>query len=167
MRKTGLLMLATMGLAALLASGLALAAPKGGNTITYIDCNLVGSTSCQGTSGPDIIYGTESSDVIIPYAGNDKVYARGGNDEVRHGYGDDYIEGGPGADTLRGGFDRDTIYGNTPRTSDVDAADTADNARDLIDCAYLGSRKDSGPDKGFGEPIGTDTVVDCSNRDDL
>ena len=162
MRKTGLLMLATMGLAALLASGLALAAPKGGNTITYIDCNLVGSTSCQGTSGPDIIYGTESSDVIIPYAGNDKVYARGGDDEVRHSYGDDYIEGGLGADTLRGGFDRDTIYGNKPQTQEVDAAD---NARDLIDCAYIGSRKDPGPDKGFGER--SDTVVDCSNRDDL
>ena len=148
-----------------MASGLALAAPKGSNTITHIDCNLVGSTSCQGTGGPDIIYGTGSSDVIIPYAGNDKVYAYGGDDEVRHSYGDDHIEGGPGADTLRGGFDRDTIYGNTPQTPDVDAADTADNARDLIDCAYLGSRKDSGPDKGFGER--TDTVVDCSNRDDL
>ena len=84
MRKTGLLMLATMTSAVLLAGGLALAAPKGGSTVTYIDCNLVGSTSCQGTSGPDVIYGTPSADVIIPYAGNDSVYAGGGNDEVRH-----------------------------------------------------------------------------------
>jgi len=169
MRKT-IVLLATLGLAGLLASGLALAAPKGKGDmtlITRIDCKA--GTSCQGTSGPDEIFGTESSDVIIPYAGNDKVYARGGNDEVRHSFGEDYIEGGLGADTLRGGFDHDRIFGNTPQTPPpppppgVVAADTADDARDLIDCAYLGSRKDSGPDEGFGEL--TDTVVDCSNRD--
>jgi Ca2+-binding RTX toxin-like protein len=159
MRRT-VLLLASLSLAVLLASGLALAAPNGGTTTTTIYCKV--GTSCQGTSGPDIIYGTPSADVIIPYAGNDIVKAGGGNDEVRHGFGDDYIEGGLGADTLRGGFDRDTIYGYTPQTPGVD---TADSARDLIDCAYLGSRKDTGPDEGFGNL--SDTVVDCSNRDDL
>ena len=158
--RRSVLLLAAMGLAVLLASGLALAAPKGGTTTTTIYCKA--GTSCQGTAGLDIIYGTPSADVIIPYAGNDFVYAGGGNDEVRHGFGIDHIEGGPGADTLRGGFDRDTIYGYAPQTQGVD---TADGARDLIDCAYIGSREDSGPDVGFGQS--TDAVVDCSNRDDL
>jgi hypothetical protein len=167
MKKT-IVLLATLGLAVLLASGLALAAPKGKVDATLprtIICEE-GTSSCQGTSGPDTIYGTKSSDVIIPYAGDDTVYAYGGNDEVRHSFGDDIIEGGLGADTLRGGFGHDTIFGNTPQTPfppDVVAADTPDKAPDLIDCAYLESRKDSGPDEGFGEL--TDTVVDCSNRD--
>src|SRR5215207_6700304 len=117
MRQT-IVLLATLGLAGLLASGLALAAPKGkGDTtlITRIVCKA--GTSCQGTSGPDEIFGTASSDVIIPYAGNDTVYARGGNDEVRHSFGDDHIQGGLGADTLRGGFGNDMIYGNKPATT--------------------------------------------------
>ena len=157
-RKT-VLMLATMALAGLLASGLALAAPKGDDTTTTINCTA--GASCQGTSGPDIIYGTSSSDVIIPYAGKDVVYAGGGNDEVRHSFGDDMIHGGTGADTLRGGFDHDTIYGNEPAT----AGDASDGAHDLIDCAYIASRRDPGPDLGYGND--DDTVVDCSNRDDL
>ena len=167
MRKT-IVLLAALGLAGLLASGLGLAAPKGKGDATLprtIICEE-GTSACQGTSGPDIIYGTKDSDVIIPYAGDDTVYAGDGNDEVRHSFGNDTIYGGEGSDTLRGGFDRDRIYGNTPQTPDVvGAADTADSAHDLIDCAYLGSRKDSGPDEGFGEL--SDTVVDCSNRDDL
>ena len=157
-RKT-VLLLATMALAGLLASGLALAAPKGGDTTTTINCTA--GASCQGTSGPDIIYGTSSADVIIPYAGKDVVYAGGGNDEVRHSFGDDTIHGGTGADTLRGGFDHDTIYGNEPTTT----GDASDGAHDLIDCAYIASRRDPGPDLGYGND--DDTVVDCSNRDDL
>ena len=94
--------------------------------------------------------------MIIPYAGKDEVYAGGGNDEVRHSFGDDTIHGGTGADTLRGGFDHDTIYGGA-----------SDGADDLIDCSYLASRKDPGPDVGYGSDADGDTVVDCSNRDDL
>ena len=154
------LLLATIALAVLLAGGLALAAPRGETTTTTINCTA--GASCQGTSGPDIIYGTNSVDVIIPYSGNDTVYAYGGNDEVRHSFGDDTIYGGTGADTLRGGFDHDRIYGNEPTTDFT--ADVSDGARDLIDCAYLGSRKDSGPDLGYGSD--NDVVVDCSNRDD-
>ncbi|MDQ4075915.1 MAG: hypothetical protein M3220_06660 [Chloroflexota bacterium] len=162
MRKT-VLLLATIALATLVASGLALAAPKGDDTkTTTIDCTA-GSTSCQGTSGPDIIYGTDSADVIIPYAGDDVVFARGGNDEVRHSFGLDTIYGGTGADTLRGGFDHDTIYGNAPG----DSGDASDGADDLIDCAYIASRRDPGPDVGYGNDADGDTVVDCSNRDDL
>jgi Ca2+-binding RTX toxin-like protein len=162
------LLLATMGLAVLLASGLALAAPKGGTTNT-IQCSA--GTTCYGTDGPDIIYGTDLADVIralkgddkiIPYAGDDQIFGDDGNDEVRHSFGKDYIEGGLGADTLRGGFGLDTIYGNQPSATNREA-DQSDGARDLIDCAYLKSRGDTGPDVGFGNAQDNDTVVDCSN----
>jgi Ca2+-binding RTX toxin-like protein len=166
MRKT-VVVLVSMALAVLLAGGLALAAPKGGTDTTVIDCSAQTISSCQGTSGPDIIYGTDSTDVILPYGGDDIVYAKGGNDEVRHSFGNDHIEGGLGADTLRGGFGNDSIYGNKPATTLTGAQsdDVGDSARDLIDCAYLSSRKDSGPDEGYGGDR-ADVVVDCSNRDD-
>jgi len=167
MRKT-LVVLVSIALAVLLASGLALAAPKGGTATTTIYCSETASSSCQGTSGPDIIYGTTSADVIIPYGGDDTVYAMDGNDEVRHSFGNDHIEGGLGADTLRGGFGNDRIYGNRPATTltGTQSDDVGDSSRDLIDCAYLASRKDSGPDVGYGGDPNTDVVVDCSNRDD-
>jgi Ca2+-binding RTX toxin-like protein len=164
MRKM-VLLLASMGLAVLLASGLVLAAPKGA-TITRCSAG----NPCVGTSGPDMIYGTEFSDEIsalggndkiIPYAGDDRVLAGDGNDEVRHSVGSDYIEGGTGADTLRGGFGIDTIYGNTPQSQGVDASD---GSRDLIDCAYLESRGDVGQDVGYGNSAERDTVVDCFNN---
>src|SRR5215218_6056580 len=157
MRKT-LVVLVSIALAVLLAGGLALAAPKGGTATTTIYCSETASSSCQGTSGPDIIYGTTSADVIIPYGGDDTVYAMDGNDD---------IEGGLGADTLRGGFGNDIIYGNRPATTLTGAQsdDVGDSSRDLIDCAYLASRKDSGPDVGYGGDR-VDVVVDCSNRDD-
>ena len=150
----------TAAMLALVASG-APAAPQ--KTIT-----CVAGKVCKGTSGPDVIIGSKGSDDINPFGGNDTVYAdppgssTGGNDTVRHSYGDDYIEGGPGADTLRGGFDDDTLYGNRPERSDKDVPD---GAHDLVDCAWLASRGDTGEkDVGYGEQ--TDTVVDCSNRDD-
>jgi Ca2+-binding RTX toxin-like protein len=117
-----------------------------------IDCAQQKAKVCKGTSGNDLIYGSEGKDDINPFGGDDEVYADGG---------DDIIWGGTGADTLRGGFGHDTIYGNQPSTTDPEA-DVGDSAHDLIDCAYLASRGDPGPDVGYGEP--TDTVVDCSNE---
>src|SRR5215208_7139094 len=148
MRKT-LVVLVSMALAMVLAGGLAFAAPKGGTNTTVIECRDETTSSCQGTSGPDIIYGTTSAEVIIPYGGDDFVYAYGGNDEVRHSFGRDHIEGGQGADTLRGGFDDDEIYGNVPAATLTDffqTDDVGDGTRDLIDCAYLDSRDKSSSD---------------------
>jgi Ca2+-binding RTX toxin-like protein len=130
-----------------------------------IDC--VSGKVCKGDSRDNLIIGSEGKDDINPFGGNDTVYANGGNDNVRHSYGNDTIWGGAGADTLRGGFGHDTIYGNRPSTTNPEA-DESDRAHDLIDCAYLGSRGDPGPDVGYGNENDTDndTVVDCSNRDD-
>jgi Ca2+-binding RTX toxin-like protein len=117
---------------------------------------------CKGDSGDNLIIGSQGNDDINPFGGDDTVYASGGDDSVRHSYGNDTLWGGTGSDTLRGGFGHDTIYGNQPSTTDP-KADVGDSAHDLIDCAYLDSRGDPGPDVGYGEL--TDTVVDCSNRD--
>ncbi len=137
-----------------LEAGGAPAAPKqtGADKPIYCEAGKV----CKGTSGPDTIIGSDGDDDINPFGGDDTVLAGLGNDSVRHSYGKDHIEGGPGADTLRGGFDHDKIYDNSPGQGDGE--------HDLLDCAWLASRGDSGPDEGFGEQ--TDTVVDCSNRDD-
>jgi Ca2+-binding RTX toxin-like protein len=92
MRRT-LLLLASMGLAMLLASGVALAA------------------NIRGDGNDNVLTGTSSRDTINPFGGNDRVYALGRNDSVRHSYGNDYILGGSGDDTLRGGFGNDHIWG--------------------------------------------------------
>src|SRR5215217_9683119 len=124
---------------------------------------------CQGTSGNDTIYGSTGDDDISPGFGDDKVYAYGGADQVRHSGGNDYIEGGPGADTLRGGFGLDTIFGNAktnttdPISGQRQVIDDANGDHDLVDCAYIESRGEPKPDRGYGER--SDTVVDCSNRD--
>jgi Ca2+-binding RTX toxin-like protein len=134
MRKT-VLLLATMALPVLLASGVAWAA------------------NVQGTGGNDVLTGTTSRDVILPFDGNDTVYAdppgstKGGNDDVRHSFGDDTIYGGPGNDTLRGGRGTDTIYGGP--------------GKDLIDCAYLETRADDTGDTAYADR--EDTVVDCKD----
>jgi Ca2+-binding RTX toxin-like protein len=137
-----------------------------------IDC--VSGKVCKGTGGNDLIIGSQGNDDINPFGGDDTVYANGGNDNVRHSYGKDTIWGGTGEDTLRGGFGLDTIFGNmlvTDANGNVitDAngkpIDSADNDRDLIDCAYLESRGNTGQDEGFGGDS-MDVVVDCSNRDD-
>ena len=121
---------------------------------------------CKGTTKDDTIYGSSGDDDISPGSGADTVYAADGNDLVRHSGGNDYIEGGLGTDTLRGGFGLDKIFANAPSTDLISGQviDSADNDHDLVDCAYLVSRGDPKPDLGYGEP--TDTVVDCSNRDD-
>lgn len=92
MRKT-VLVLISIALAVLLASGVALAA------------------NIKGDKFDNVLTGTSSRDTINPFAGNDTVYALGGSDDVRHSYGDDYIFGGSEADTLRGGFGNDVIWG--------------------------------------------------------
>jgi Ca2+-binding RTX toxin-like protein len=122
---------------------------------------------CKGDSGDNLIIGSEGNDDINPFGGHDTVYANGGDDNVRHSYGDDIIWGGTGADTVRGGFGNDTIYGNKPATTLTGAQsdDIDDGSRDLIDCAYLGSRGDSGLDVGYGGDPNKDVVVDCFNRD--
>src|SRR5215213_5953012 len=156
-----------LSLSAIAAALLALGA---GGAFAQDPIQCVSGKVCQGTSGNDTIYGSTGDDDISPGFGDDIVYAYGGADQVRHSGGNDYIEGGPGADTLRGGFGLDTIFGNAKTTTtdtisgQRQVIDAADGDHDLVDCAYIESRGDPKPDRGYGER--SDTVVDCSNRDD-
>jgi hypothetical protein len=150
---------------------------------------------CKGTNADDWIFGSSGNDNIRPMGGNDYVFGNGGADQVAHSYGNDRVFGGCGSDTVRGGFGLDIIYANRPiglfasetpcedtevtaplSQEQIDAIealdinsqanDVADGRYDLVDCAWLGSRGDPEPDVGFGQRIDSDTVVDCSNRDD-
>jgi Ca2+-binding RTX toxin-like protein len=123
MRKT-VLVLASMALAVLLASGVALAA------------------NIKGTEGDDELYGTTSRDTIIPFGGDDTVYALGSNDDVRHSFGNDTIYGGAGKDTLRGGRGSDVIYGG-PGSDLIDCAWLETRVSDVADTAYYTPGEDT------------------------
>ena len=150
---------------------------------------------CKGTNAADWIFGSPENDNIRPMGGNDYVFGNDGADQVVHSYGNDRIFGGCGSDTVRGGFGLDRTFANMPdglyppgttcvsitaplivdQTTAAEQAekDVPDRAHDLVDCAWIASRGDPQPDKGFGsEEVGDipdvpdDTIVDCSNRDD-
>jgi hypothetical protein len=65
-----------------------------------------------GAGGPDVIHGLSGNDRIDGKAGNDKLYGDAGNDTV---------VGGTGLDSVYGGIGNDSI-------------NTADRARDVVDC---------------------------------
>jgi hemolysin type calcium-binding protein len=167
-RVTLMLTLATITAVVLaLQAGTVPAAPKTSGATEPIRCKA--GKVCQGTSGNDVFIGSEGNDNIRPMGGDDKIYANGGDDAVAHSYGKDTIYGGDGADTLRGGFDDDQIFDGDGK-KDSTGAVIHDDDHDLLDCAYLTSRGDTGDkDAGYGaektDPF-PDTVVDCSNRDD-
>jgi Ca2+-binding RTX toxin-like protein len=95
MRRT-ILLVATMALTLMVASGVALA-------ITKI-----------GTDGHDTLKGTKGSDTLVGRGGNDRIYGRGGEDVILGGRGNEDLYGlygGPGADVISGGPGRDYVFG--------------------------------------------------------
>jgi Ca2+-binding RTX toxin-like protein len=119
MRRT-ILLLATMALTLLVASGVALAVTK------------------IGTNGPDTLRGTNGADNLFGKGGNDKLYALAGKDNLLGGPGKDIVRGGterrplggdknlaggPGDDEVTGGLGSDNILGETGNDVllDVDA----------------------------------------------
>jgi Ca2+-binding RTX toxin-like protein len=117
MRRVAFL-LTVMGVALILASGVALAAS--------IACS---GGECLGTEGDDSMTGTDGYDLMSGLEGNDNMFGHFGNDDMYGGSGDDFLlgdedydfpdtflgndtlYGGPGNDDLRGGFGNDKIYG--------------------------------------------------------
>jgi Ca2+-binding RTX toxin-like protein len=83
MRRT-MLLLATMALTLVVASGVALAVTK------------------IGTNGPDTLRGTNGDDTLIGKGGNDILFALAGNDTLLGGGGKDVIYGGSLAEPLGG-----------------------------------------------------------------
>ena len=155
--KKMILLLASMALAMVLVSGVALAAPKkgtsGGDTGTTTDGStitviyggeLITATVHEGTSGDDTIIGTPENDAIKGYDGNDHLYGDpsqdvGGKDYIAGGNGDDTIDGGPNADLLSGGSGNDQINAADGTKDWVycgDGVDTveADSVDELYNC---------------------------------
>ena len=107
MRRT-ILLLATMALTLLVASGVALAVNK------------------IGTNGPDTLRGTNKADNLLGEGGNDRIFGLAGRDNLLGGAGKDIVVGGTlsrafggdknvvggaGNDVLRGGKGSDNISG--------------------------------------------------------
>ncbi len=107
MRRTMLLM-ATMALTLLMASGVALAVTK------------------IGTDGPDTLRGTNKADNLIGLGGNDRIFGLAGKDNMLGGPGKDLVVGGTltrsfggdknvvggrGNDAVIGGLDSDNVVG--------------------------------------------------------
>lgn len=92
--RRGVLLLASMVLAMLLASGIAFAAV------------------IQGTPGDDKnLNGTPRGDAIYGYGGDDELRGYEGSDRLDGGTGNDRMRGMKGNDLLLGRAGRDTIYG--------------------------------------------------------
>ena len=120
MRERAVLLITTMAVAMLVASGVAMAAD--------ITCPNIGNL-CIGTNKADTMTGTNQDDVMKGRGGGDTMQARGsgdrlfgggGNDEVSAGSGDDSLigdslvgdslGGGAGDDSLSGGYGDDTYF---------------------------------------------------------
>jgi Ca2+-binding RTX toxin-like protein len=142
MRRT-IVLLATMALTLLVASGVALAVTK------------------IGTDGPDYLRGTNGDDNLIGKGGNDILNSLAGDDDLLGGRGKDLVVGGkaccdesdfsggdknllggPGNDAVAGGLGSDNVVGG--------------QGNDLVD-GYTGS------DKLVGGP-GTDLITDGERR---
>ena len=99
MRRT-IVLLATMALTVLVASGVALAVNK------------------IGTDGPDTLRGTNGDDNLIGKDGNDDLYALNGRDTLVGGPGKDVIQDAPGGvwrrgdKILLGGPGNDIVFGS-------------------------------------------------------
>ncbi len=108
MRRT-VLLLASMALTLLVASGVAWAVNK------------------IGTDGPDTLRGTNGNDNLIGKGGNDRLFALDGRDNLLGGPGKDLVvtdprgfrrgdknlQGGPGNDIVFGGRGSDNVLGDT------------------------------------------------------
>ncbi len=133
------LLLATMGAAVSLVSGMAFAASftgtDGDDTIraTAEDDAIIGG------DGDDTIHGYRGKDAMVGGSGLDRLYGGGGIDSANGGSGPDHLNGGSGKDTLAGGGGDDVLdaMDGTPGNdavrcgpgrdvAEVDSADEAD-----------------------------------------
>jgi Ca2+-binding RTX toxin-like protein len=164
MRRT-ILLVATMILTLLVASGVALAVNK------------------IGTDGPDTLRGTNGDDNLLGKGANDVLYALGGRDNLLGAEGKDWLlggnerralgghknlVGGPGNDGLLGGIDSDTVLGGSGNDfvfgdKGSDRAVVGGEGRDLID-GWTGSDHMLGG--GGGDQI-VDGEIDEASKDDV
>jgi Ca2+-binding RTX toxin-like protein len=128
MRRT-ILLLATMALTLLVASGVALAVNK------------------IGTNGPDTLRGTNGADTLVGLGGNDELYALSGRDTLLGGLGKDVVLGGnenrafggdkklaagSGNDVVAGGNGSDNVVGEAGNDLMADGEVEHDQSKDIL-----------------------------------
>jgi Ca2+-binding RTX toxin-like protein len=163
MRRT-VLLLTVMGLALVLASGLAWAATKTGTRRQRQPPGTADNDRMYGLDGNDTLDGRGGNDEISGGAGVDTLYGKAGNDEMYGGSGNDKLYGGGSADTFGGdewmyggsgddildfkysyaeaygGPGKDTLYANNGLEDEVyggtgnDTMYADDDTYDYIDC---------------------------------
>jgi Ca2+-binding RTX toxin-like protein len=107
MRHT-IVLLATMALTLLVASGVALAVTRIGTD---------GPDTLRGTNRADQLVGKGGNDILLALAGDDTLLGGPGKDTVNGGSlarpfrGDKQLVGGPGNDVVQGGLDSDNVVG--------------------------------------------------------
>jgi Ca2+-binding RTX toxin-like protein len=77
----GTLLLVSMTLALLLASGVALAEYGGGGGIEYNTVRCDGG-KCEGTTNDDRMVGTDRRDILYAFKGSDLLFGNGGSDDL-------------------------------------------------------------------------------------
>jgi Ca2+-binding RTX toxin-like protein len=102
MMRRGVLLLATMALAILAASGVALA-------LNTINCKT--NQVCTGTKRADLMKGTNGFNEIHARGNDDTLKGFGSSDGLFGQEGDDRLRGGRGGDGLFGGKDDDNLRG--------------------------------------------------------
>src|SRR5215211_328516 len=133
MLRRAVLILATMALAVVALSGVALAVNK------------------VGTFRPDTLIGTNQVDRIYGLGAADRIAARAGNDDCYGGSGADTIFCGDGNDRIDGGFGEDELYGQAGN----DTISAADGQRDLVNCG-------AGVDTAYVDEL-DDFAANCEN----
>ena len=115
--KRAILLLATVALTLVAASGAALAFDCGAGSCwgTPHGDLMIGTAADEGRhglGGDDLIRGLGGDDFLTGDAGDDAVYGGSGNDSVEGNKGDDWVEGGTGSDKVNGGVGADVVVGN-------------------------------------------------------
>jgi Ca2+-binding RTX toxin-like protein len=141
-----MMLVAAMGLALVLAAGVALAQPYGDQGPGV---NKPCASACNGTTYPDTLIGSDapnlihglggnesptSGDYIAGHGGDDTLYGEAGGDKIEGGNGADRIYGGPGQNLLIGGTGLDRIYGG----SGSETIMVRDGYRDVVNCGGPG-----------------------------
>jgi len=155
MRRT-IVLLSTMALTLLVASGVALA-------VTRI-----------GTDGPDTLRGTKGDDNLLGQGGNDTFVGLGGTDNLLGGTGKDLMYGGykdatgTGDDILVGGSGNDAIFGSQGSNNIVgeegnDLLVDGNEPKPKKDTIYAGAGTDVVI--AWNRPAGMDLVVCGSGYD--
>ena len=157
MRRT-ILLLSTMALTLLVASGVALAVNKIGTNGPDTLRGTNEGDNLLGRGGNDALFGLAGSDNLLGEEGNDWVL--GGNEDEPQG-GDKNLLGGPGNDGVLGGLGSDNMVGGSGSdfVAGEEGSDTlvGGEGRDLVD-GWKGS------DRMLGEG-GSDWIVDDGFRE--